>query len=504
MDTTQPGPTLLVIFGAAGDLTWRKLVPALYNLYLDDWLPEQFAIVGVDRKEMEQDEFCKHLKQGVDKFSRRGKTDSKTWDAFSEHICTYLPADFKQDGTYTKLAEELRAREDAWDAQANRVFYMATPPAMVSVVTPALGKAGLADDRDHARIVVEKPFGHDLDSACELNHLLTSTFAENQIFRIDHYLGKETVQNILAFRFANALFEPIWDRRYIDHVQITVAEQVGVEHRGGYYEHAGALRDMIQNHLLQILCLIGMEPPVSFDDNEIRNKKVDVLHAIRPFNLEELHLYAARGQYGKGWIEGEKVPPYRSEPDVAGDSNTETFAALKLFIDNWRWQNVPFYLRTGKRLAQKATEVVIQFKPVPHQSFPANAISSWQPNRLVLRIQPEEGILLRFQAKQPGLKVRLSPVDMRFTYREAFNAEPPEAYEALLLDAMLGDATLFMRADQVEAAWSVVTPVLKAWEATQVEFPNYSSGSWGPEESEFLIAQDGRSWAQPSTRGESA
>lgn len=499
MDNAQVAPTELIIFGAGGDLAWRKLTPALYNLYLDQWLPERFMIVGVDRKDMEEKAFHQRLRDGVDQFSRRGVTDSETWKGFSSHIAAYISADFSDPEMYRKLDDGLNARDDAWRTQATRVFYLATPPSMVNVIAPALGRSGMVQDIDRTRIVVEKPFGHDLASARALNQLLSESFAEKQIFRIDHYLGKETVQNILAFRFANALFEPIWDRRYIDHIQITVAEQVGVEHRGAYYETAGALRDMIQNHLLQILCLIAMEPPVSFEDNEIRNKKVDVLQAIRPIGLDDVPLYAARGQYGTGWIQGKKVQSYRKDPNVAADSSTETFAALKLFVDNWRWQGIPFYLRTGKRLPVRASEVVIQFRPVPHQPFPHSMVTSWHPNRLVIRIQPQEGILLRFQAKRPGLRMRLSPVDMRFSYSEAFHASPPEAYEALLLDAMIGDATLFMRADQVETAWSVITPVLQAWEQdTQMDFPNYAAGSWGPEEAEFLIAQDGRGWIQPS------
>jgi glucose-6-phosphate 1-dehydrogenase len=498
MNNMRPKSTEMVIFGAGGDLTWRKLMPALYDLFLDQWLPEQFAIIGVDRKAMNAKKFHQRLREGVDRFSRHGATDAKNWKAFSSYIVEYISADFSVAETYHDLAKRLDAREQDWGVPATRLFYLATPPSMVEVIAPALHDAGLVKDSDRSRIVVEKPFGRDLESAQALNRLLEENFEEKQIYRIDHYLGKETVQNILAFRFANALFEPLWDRRYIDHIQITVAEQVGIEHRGAYYEKAGALRDMIQNHLLQILCLIAMEPPVSFNDDEIRNKKVDVLRAIRPISVEEAHLYAARGQYGAGWEEGEKVPGYRQEPDVSPDSNTETFAALKLFVDNWRWQGIPFYLRTGKRLPVRASEVVIQFRPVPHQSFPSASIPNWHPNRLVIRIQPRESIMLRFQAKEPGPHLRLSPVEMRFCYADAFHTIPPEAYETLLLDAMLGDATLFMRADQVEAAWSIITPVLQAWEKDPpVDFPNYRASSWGPEVAEVLIAQDGRSWILP-------
>jgi glucose-6-phosphate 1-dehydrogenase len=497
---TEPelSPVVLVIFGATGDLTWRKLVPALYDLFLDNLLPEKFAIYGVYRKPLGLEEWRRHIRDGVDQFSRRGKTETQQWGTFAAHLAVHRSGDLNDAATFDSLTQAIEAQEKAWGEHAQRVYYLATPPTLVETIARNLGQAHLTKDHRRSRIVVEKPFGRDLDSAQALNRSLHKTLDEDQIYRIDHYLGKETVQNILAFRFANALFEPIWDRRYIDHVQITVAEQVGVEHRGGYYDHAGALRDMIQNHLLQILCLIAMEPPVAFNADEIRVRKVDVLRAIRPVPVDHLHEYAVRGQYGSGWLEGKRVPGYRSEPRVDPHSVTESYAALKLFVDNWRWQDVPFYLRTGKRLAQKVSQAIVRFRPVPHHSFPISASLDWQPNRIEIDVQPHEGIALCFQAKQPGVTMRLSSQEMHFRYAEAFQFTPPEAYETLLLDVIKGDATLFMRADQVESAWRVVGPVLEGWGAVApADLPNYSAGSWGPESAEALIARDGRSWQQP-------
>jgi len=496
MDRAEP--SIFVIFGAGGDLTQRKLVPALYNLFLDKWLPEHFALLGLDRRRMSDNSFREHLLQGVNQFSRRGKPDPETWKRFVAHV-TFADADFSDSKSFTDLSRKLAAQDKAWNTSAHRVFYLAVPPSIIESAAQAIARVKLNRDRSRSRIVVEKPFGRDLASAKKLNRDLGMLFDESQIFRIDHYLGKETVQNILAFRFANALFEPIWNRRYIDYVQVTVAEQVGVEHRGEYYERAGALRDMIQNHLLQVLCLIAMEAPNSFEADEIRNKKVDVLHAIRPIPPEQVHESAVRGQYGPGWIQGDHVIGYRSEPDVAADSTTETYAAVRLFVDNWRWQGVPFYLRTGKRLPARISEVVIQFRPVPHQTFPASALLDRRPNRLVLSIQPEEGLLLRFEVKHPGPVMRLAPVMMQFYYREAFKSEPPEAYETLLLDVMRGDAALYMRADQAEAAWSVLAPILDVWERVKpTDFPNYQAGTWGPEDAEILVAQDGHHWVMPT------
>jgi glucose-6-phosphate 1-dehydrogenase len=496
---TPPDPTVFAIFGIAGDLAWRKLIPALYNLFLEQRLPDQFLVLGLGHRHRSDDEQRQHLRLGVDRFSRRGKADEALWDLFASHLFFFQQAELDNPQTYTALAQKLAGLDKEWNCRANHIFYLAVPPRLIESIARELLRGRLCQDRQRARIVVEKPFGRDLASAQKLNHALREMLDESQIFRIDHYLGKETVQNILAFRFANTLFEPVWNRRYIDHVQITVAESAGVEHRGHYYDQAGALRDMIQNHLLQIMCLIAMEPPISFNADEVRNKKVDVLHAVRPISPEQVHLFAVRGQYGAGWIEGQQAPAYRAEAQVAPDSATETYAAVKLLVDNWRWQGVPFYLRTGKHLPARISEVSIQFRPVPHQTFPASAVLDWRPNRLLIAIQPEEGILLRFEAKYPGPTMRLSPVIAQFYYREAFKVTPAEAYETLLLDAMRGDTTLFMRADQAEAAWSVLAPVLETWEAIKpTDFPNYQAGTWGPEAAESLIAQDGHSWVMPT------
>ena len=488
------GATVIVIFGAAGDLTWRKLMPAIYNLYLDSWIPEHFAMLGFAHTDISNANFCKHVKEGIDEFSRTGKTKKSDWEKF-EPMISYKKGDFSDAATYAAIKVQIDEMEKKWGEPVNRVFYLAVPPAFFEEIATKIGESGLLENKQMSRIVVEKPFGHDINSAKHLNELLHGLFDETQIYRIDHYLGKETVQNILAFRFANAMFEPIWNRNYIDHVQITVSEQLGVENRGNYYETAGALRDMIQNHLMQLMCLIAMESPISFEADEVRNKKVDVLNALRKFKPEDVHKNAVRGQYGPGWIEGKKVIGYRQEPDVSKTSNIETFAAVKFYIDNWRWQGVPFYVRTGKRMNETISVITIQFRQVPHQSFPIEANENWQPNRLVLNIQPHMGIRLRFQAKMPGLKMLLNPVDMLFNYSDSYTTGTPEAYETLLLDIFQGDATLFMRGDQVEAAWNIMMPIINAWEAnTAPNFPNYAAGAHGPEDAEALIAKDGHNW----------
>ncbi len=486
-------PTILFIFGGGGDLNYRKLNPALFNLFLDNAMSDSLSIVGIDRIEYSEPDYKKHLKKGIDIFSRTKATDGK-WRTFSANI-SYLKMDVTDTKAYKKIAQIVKEKETEAEVPPVIIFYMAVASQLVPEIIKHIGKMSVCRDTKHTRVVVEKPFGHDLKSAIEMNKFLGEDFEEEQIYRIDHYLGKETVQNIIALRFANALFEPIWNKNYIDHVQITAAETVGVEKRGGYYETAGALRDMIQNHMLQLLCMIGMEPPVSFEADEMRDKKTSVLNAMRIMSKDEAQHHAARGQYSGGWIQGKKVQGYREEKDVNPQSNVETFAAVKFYIDNWRWEGVPFYVRTGKYLHEKSTELIIQFKPAPTYAFPKEAAETWQSNRLSILISPDLNICIRIQTKRPGQAVVLNPVDMILNYKDVYKGEEPKAYETLLYDIMDGDATLFMRGDQVEAAWKVVMPILEVWaESKPTDFPDYSPDSWGPKNADALIARDGRNW----------
>lgn len=487
-------PTIFVIFGGTGDLNMRKLAPALYNLCSNGYMPEDFAIIGTARKELTDDKFRDILKDGVSQFSRNGKVQDEAWSDFSQHL-HYTPVDVSAPDTFASLKTKIEQFKEEFGPETLVIYYLAVAPNLFPIIAKCLSTYELTGNEDTCRIVIEKPFGRDLETAKDLNQLLTSIFTEKQIYRIDHYLGKETVQNIMAFRFANSLMEPLWNRTYIDHVQISVTEQLGVGDRGGYYDGAGALRDMIQNHILQLLCLIGMETPINFDADEIRNKKVDVLKAMRPFTPDQIRNSTVRGQYTKGWVKGEEVPGYRHEKDVNPESNTETFAAIKFFVDNWRWQGIPFYVRTGKRLFQTSSLITIQFKDVPHQVFPSSVTENWQQNRLIISIQPEMSIRLQVQAKRPGVAMVLNPVDMVFDYKGTYSSDTPEAYETLLLDVMTGDQTQFMRADQVESAWELLMPVINAWESKKsLSFPNYTADSWGPEDAEALIARDGFHW----------
>jgi glucose-6-phosphate 1-dehydrogenase len=448
--------------------------------------------------------FCDRMRASVDQFSRRRPIEPAVWDGFAQHL-QLVPGDFTDPAAYQMLRAHFNEVDKAQGTGGNRVYYLATPPSFYPEIVRQLGAAGLVTDhakgQGWTRIIVEKPFGRDLDSAQALNRDILSVFREDQVYRIDHYLGKETVQNILVFRFANGIFEPIWNRNFIDHVQITVAESIGIENRASYYEQAGALRDMVQSHILQLLALTAMEPPGAFDAEAVRNEKVKVLTALRHIQPMEVEEYTVRGQYGPGWVAGEHVPGYRQEPNCSPQSTTETFAALKTYVDNWRWADVPFYIRTGKRLPKRVSEIAIEFKRAPHSPFLRAVQLPTDPNVLAMRIQPNDGISLKFAAKVPGTQMGMRAVNMDFLYDDSFDVASPDAYERLLMDCMLGDSTLFTRRDEVEAEWSFVTDILDGWrdetQSDHTDFPNYDAGTWGPQAASDLIERDGRRWRRP-------
>jgi glucose-6-phosphate 1-dehydrogenase len=488
-------PCILVIFGGAGDLTKRKLIPALCNLAEQGFLPQQFGIIAVSYTDLTTETFRQQVTEDIKTFALR-PVDPAICQRLVEHT-HYVRGDFADPGTYDRLKATLVEVAKEQNLPANYFYYLAVAPRFFGEIVRRLGAAGLVQEENGCwrRVVIEKPFGRDLQSARALNVEIKQVLDEHQIYRIDHYLGKETVQNVLMFRFGNGIFEPIWNRRYIDHVQIMAAETVGVEQRGGYYDTSGALRDMVPNHLFQLVSLTAMEPPISFDANAVRDEQAKILHAIQPFSPEEVLSRTVRGQYGVGTINGKQVPAYRSEADVRPDSSTETFVAMKILIDNWRWSGVPFYLCTGKHLARRVTEISIQFRSAPFQLFRNTSVEALQTNRLVMTIQPEESISLSFGAKVPGPIMQQGTVDMSFNYEDYFGSAPSTGYERLLYDCMIGDATLFQRADMVEAGWSVITSVLDVWQALPPrDFPNYAAGTWGPREAEEMLPSTAREW----------
>jgi glucose-6-phosphate 1-dehydrogenase len=490
-------PCTVVLFGASGDLAKRKVIPAMYDLAIHNGLGPRYAILGFARTAMSEDAFRAALADATESISEVGPIEPKQWDEFASNLY-YCPGDYADPAAYAKLAKRLDEFDSSKNIGGNRLFYLSTPPEVYPDIVEHLGRAGLArpsSPNSWVRIIIEKPFGRDLASAKALNQIVLNVFDEKQVYRIDHYLGKDTVQNLLVLRFGNGIFEPLWNRNYVDQVQITASETLGVERRGGFYETAGALRDMIQSHVLQLTSLVAVEPPASFDANAVRNEKLKVLQSIRPFDLGMVAQAVVRGQYAPGKLDDKPVPGYREEPNVKPASKTETFVAAKLLIDNWRWAGVPFYLRTGKRLAKRSTEIMIQFRRAPHIVFREKEI---EPNRLILNIQPNEGISVSFGAKRPGTEMSIGNVTMNFCYRDSFGESTRSAYATLLNDCVRGDATLFDRGDSVEAAWCLVDPILDVWSAAKsAAVPQYSSGSWGPRESDLLLERDGRQWYNP-------